>query len=132
MSRNLRQKLGFALLSLVTIIVVLPILWVVGYIVVQGAPAISWEFISAMPRDGMRAGGVWPAIVGTVLLTLGTAIFAVPLGVAVAIYLAEYASARVRATAKPLLEVLARRRPDVDDRPRVVQQRPRGPDARHH
>jgi phosphate transport system permease protein len=90
-SRQLRQQLGFALLSLVTIVVVLPILWVVGIIVLQGAPAISWEFVSAMPRDGMRAGGVWPAIVGTALLTLGTAIFAVPLGVAVAVYLAEYA-----------------------------------------
>jgi len=67
-------------------------LWLVGYIVVQGAPAISWEFVAAMPRDGMRAGGVWPAIVGTLLLTVGTAIFAVPVGVAVAIYLAEYAS----------------------------------------
>ncbi len=91
MSRHLRQQLGFALLSLATIIVVLPILWLVGYIVVRGAPAISWEFIMAMPRDGMRAGGVWPAIVGTGLLTLGTAVFAVPVGVAVAIYLAEYA-----------------------------------------
>ena len=91
MSRQLRQQIGFALLSLVTIMVVLPILWLVGYIVVQGASAVSWEFIAAMPRDGMRAGGVWPAIVGTVLLTLGTAIFAVPVGVAVSIYLAEYA-----------------------------------------
>ncbi len=92
MSRHLRQQLGFALLSLATIIVVLPILWLAGYIAVQGAPAISSEFITAMPRDGMRAGGVWPAIVGTLLLTVGTAIFAVPVGVAVAIYLAEYAS----------------------------------------
>jgi phosphate transport system permease protein len=91
MSRNLRQRLGFALLSLVAIIVVLPILWLVGYIVVQGAPAISVNFVLAAPRDGLRAGGVGPAIVGTLLLTLGTAIFAVPLGVAVAIYLAEYA-----------------------------------------
>ncbi len=91
MSRQLRQQLGFALLSLVTILVVLPILWLVGYIVSQGAPAISREFITAMPRDGMRAGGLGPAIVGTVLLTLGTAVFAVPVGVAVAIYLAEYA-----------------------------------------
>jgi hypothetical protein len=63
----------------------------VGYIFVQGAPAISWEFVTGLPRDGMRAGGVWPAVVGTLLLTLGTAIFAVPVGVAVAIYLAEYA-----------------------------------------
>jgi phosphate transport system permease protein len=91
LSRQLRQQIGFALLSVVTILVVLPIMWVVGTIVVQGAPAITWEFVTAMPRDGMRAGGVWPAIVGTVLLTLGTAVFAVPVGVAVAIYLAEYA-----------------------------------------
>ena len=91
MSRKLRQQLGFTLLSLSTIVVVLPILLLVGYILVQGAPAISWEFVTGLPRDGMRAGGVWPAIVGTLLLTLGTAVFAVPVGVAVAIYLAEYA-----------------------------------------
>lgn len=91
MSRQVYQRIGFALLSLATVVVVLPILMLVGYIVVQGAPAISWEFVTAMPRGGMRAGGVWPAIVGTVLLTLGTAVFAVPVGVAVAIYLAEYA-----------------------------------------
>ncbi|HUV91216.1 MAG TPA: phosphate ABC transporter permease PstA, partial [Anaerolineae bacterium] len=91
MSRKLRQQLGFTLLSLSTIVVVLPILLLVGYILVQGAPAISWKFVTGLPRDGMRAGGVWPAVVGTLLLTLGTAIFAVPVGVAVAIYLAEYA-----------------------------------------
>ncbi len=91
MSRNLHQRIGFALLSLVAVIVVLPILWLIGYIVFQGAPAISWEFLTMPPHDGMHAGGVWPAIVGTVLLTLGTAIIAVPLGVAVAVYLAEYA-----------------------------------------
>jgi len=91
MSRQVRQQIGFVFLTLVTIIVVLPILALVVYIVVQGASAISWEFITAMPRDGMRAGGLWPAIVGTVLLTLGTAVFAVPVGVAVAIYLVEYA-----------------------------------------
>ncbi|MBU0704033.1 MAG: phosphate ABC transporter permease PstA [Chloroflexi bacterium] len=90
-SRHVRQQLGFALLGITTVIVVLPILLLVGYIVVEGAPSISWEFITAMPRDGMRAGGLWPAIVGTLLLTLGTAVFAVPVGVAVAIYLAEYA-----------------------------------------
>ena len=91
MSRNLRQQVGFALLSLSTLIVVLPILMLVGYIVVQGAPAISWEFVTAMPREGMHAGGVWPAIVGTLLLTLGTALAAIPVGVGGAIYLSEYA-----------------------------------------
>jgi phosphate transport system permease protein len=54
-------------------------------------PAISWQFITQFPTNGMRAGGIWPAIVGTLWLTLGTAVFAVPLGVAAAIYIAEYA-----------------------------------------
>ena len=91
-SRELVQRLGFAFLTLVTVVVMLPIVLVVGYIVVQGAPALSWEFITQMPRGGMREGGVLPAIVGTLWLTAGTAVFAVPLGAAMAIYLAEYAS----------------------------------------
>lgn len=91
MSRLMTQRLGFTLLTLVTLMVVLPIILVVGLIIVQGASAISLEFISEAPRDGMRAGGIWPAIVGTFWLTLGTAIFSVPLGVAIAIYLSEYA-----------------------------------------
>jgi phosphate transport system permease protein len=91
MSRQTRQQIGFVFLTLAAIMVVLPILALVVYIVAQGASAISWEFVTAMPRDGMRAGGLWPAIVGTLLLTLGTAVFAVPVGVAVAIYLVEYA-----------------------------------------
>jgi phosphate transport system permease protein len=90
-SRFLTQRLGFALLTLVTILVVLPIVLLVGVIVAQGLSAINWEFLTAMPRDGMRAGGIWPAIVGTFWLTIGTAVFSVPLGVAIAIYLSEYA-----------------------------------------
>lgn len=91
MSRFATQRLGFALLVLVTIAVIVPIALVVGVIVVQGLPAISAEFLFTAPRDGMRAGGIWPAIVGTFWLTIGTAIFSVPLGVAIAIYLSEYA-----------------------------------------
>ncbi|MBN1668994.1 MAG: phosphate ABC transporter permease PstA [Anaerolineales bacterium] len=90
-SRYTRQKIGFGLLTSATLLTVIPIIAVVIYIIVLGAPAISWEFVSAMPRDGMRAGGIWPAIVGTFYLTLGTAIFAVPLGIGAAIYLSEYA-----------------------------------------
>ena len=91
MSRLLTQRIGFAFLTIVTVIVVLPIFVVVGAIVAQGAAAINWEFLTAAPRDGLRAGGIWPAIVGTFWLTIGTAIFSVPLGVAIAIYLSEYA-----------------------------------------
>jgi phosphate transport system permease protein len=91
MSRYLVQRLGFVLLGLTALIVVVPILFVVGSIVVQGMGAITWEFLTAMPRDGMKAGGIFPAIVGTLLLTLGTALAAIPVGVGGAVYLAEYA-----------------------------------------
>lgn len=90
-NRLLTQHLGFSLLTLVALFTVIPILAVFIYIIAQGAPAISWEFLSGFPHDGMRAGGILPAIVGTFYLTLGTAIFSVPLGIAAAIYLAEYA-----------------------------------------
>ncbi|MCL4296099.1 MAG: phosphate ABC transporter permease PstA [Anaerolineae bacterium] len=91
MSRWAIQRLGFGLLGLTTLIVVAPILLVIGLIVVQGLPALSWEFISTAPRNGMKEGGIFPAIVGTILLTLGTALVAIPVGVGGAVYLSEYA-----------------------------------------
>ncbi len=57
----------------------------------KGAPSISWEFISTQPRAGMTMGGILPAITGTVLLTIITAIVSVPFGISCAIYLNEYA-----------------------------------------
>ncbi|MBT3336477.1 MAG: phosphate ABC transporter permease PstA [Anaerolineae bacterium] len=90
-NRELTEKLGFSLLTLMTLLTVIPIIGTVIYIIVQGAPAMSWEFITGFPRDGMREGGILPAIIGTFYLTLGTAIFSVPLGIAAAIYLSEYA-----------------------------------------
>ncbi len=86
-----KAALGINLLRLITFITALPVIGIVVYIIVRGAPAISWEFLTAMPRDGMRAGGILPAIIGTFYLTLGTAIFSVPLGIAAGIYIAEYA-----------------------------------------
>jgi len=91
MNRYLVQRVGFVLLGLASLLVVLPILVVIGIIVARGAGAISWEFLTAMPREGMKAGGIFPAIVGTLVLTLGTALAAIPVGVGGAIYLAEYA-----------------------------------------
>lgn len=85
------QTLGFSLLTLVTVLVVLLIFSLLVYIFWQGASAISGEFLFGFPTDGMRSGGILPAIVGTLYLTLGTAIFSVPLGLGAAIYLAEYA-----------------------------------------
>lgn len=91
-TRYRQQRLGFRILTLMTVLTVIPIIAVIVYIVILGLPAISREFVTGFPRDGMRSGGIWPAIVGTFYLTLGTAIFAVPLGIGAAIYLAEYAS----------------------------------------
>ena len=86
------ERIGYGALILISILTVLPIVGLIVYIVARGLPAISWEFLTGFPRDGMRAGGILPAIVGTFYLTLGTAITSVPLGVAAGIYLAEYAS----------------------------------------
>jgi phosphate transport system permease protein len=91
MNRHLAQRLGFVLLGTMALFVVVPILLVIGTIVWRGIGAISWEFLLAMPRDGMKAGGIFPAIVGTLLLTFGTALVAIPVGVGGAIYLSEYA-----------------------------------------
>lgn len=85
------EKIGFAAMTALTGLTVLPIILVLIYILSQGITAISPEFIFGFPRDGMRAGGIFPAIVGTFYLTLGTAIVAVPLGLGAAIYLSEYA-----------------------------------------
>lgn len=91
MHRYQVQRLGFALLALAALVVVVPILLLIGTIFVRGISALNWEFLTSMPRDGMKAGGIFPAIVGTLLLTLGTAIAAIPVGVGGAIYLSEYA-----------------------------------------
>lgn len=92
LNRHLTERLGFGLITFTAILTVIPIVGIIIYILQQGAPAISWEFLTGLPRDGMRAGGILPAIVGTFYLTLGTAVFSVPLGIAAAIYLSEYAA----------------------------------------
>jgi len=91
LSRQASQRIAFALITLAAVVVVAPIFFIVGYIVYEGASAISWEFLTAYPYDGMKAGGLLPAIVGTLWLTLGTAVVAVPIGIGAAIYLSEYA-----------------------------------------
>jgi phosphate transport system permease protein len=85
------EKAGFGLLTFVSIVTVLPIIALGVFIVVQGLPAVSWDFVTGFPKDGMRAGGIYPAILGTIYLTIGTAVFSLPPGIAAAVYLAEYA-----------------------------------------
>lgn len=91
MKRQQTQKLAVAVITGAAALVVIPIVLVILYIVVQGIGALSWEFMTARPRNGMTEGGIMPAILGTLILTLGTAIVCLPLAIGAAIYLAEYA-----------------------------------------
>jgi phosphate transport system permease protein len=85
------QKIAFSFLLFSTLLIVLPVGFIVVEIIIKGLPAINWQFLSDMPRQGMRAGGILPAIVGTLYLVSGAIIFALPIGVLAAIYLSEYA-----------------------------------------
>ncbi|HNQ80237.1 MAG: phosphate ABC transporter permease PstA [Acidobacteriota bacterium] len=92
MRRELRgQKIGFGVLLLATLLVVIPVAAIVALVIAKGWGALSWEFLFSMPRDGMRAGGIFPAIIGTVYLVFISLAFALPIGVMAAIYLTEYA-----------------------------------------
>jgi len=91
LNKHTVQTLGFWGIRLVSLVTVLPILGIVVYIIAKGASAINWGFLTQMPYDGMRAGGILPAIVGTFYLMVGTSLFSIPLGIAAGIYLAEYA-----------------------------------------
>jgi len=90
-TRHLSQRSAFGLLIIATTIVVVPVLVIVLQIIINGAGAISWEFLTQAPSQAGKAGGILPAIVGTFFLMLGTIVFSLPLGVMAGIYLTEYA-----------------------------------------
>lgn len=85
------QKIAFFFLFLATLLIVVPVGLIVVIIIQKGLPAINWQFLADIPRQGMRAGGIFPAIIGTFYLVLGAIIFALPIGLLAAIYLSEYA-----------------------------------------
>lgn len=91
MSRQQSQKLAIWLITAVSAIVIIPVFIIILFVIINGLSALSWEFLTQPPTNGMTEGGIFPAILGTIFLTLGTAVAAIPLGVGAAIYLAEYA-----------------------------------------
>ena len=84
------EKVITALIKLIGALTILPVVFIIGYIIVKGLPAISKTFLLSMPAEGMREGGIFPSIVGTIWLTVMTIIFAVPFGVFTGVYLVEY------------------------------------------
>jgi len=74
-----------------TILLIIPVLIILATLIWKGGPAISWEFLFSNPTNGMTEGGIFPALIGTIWLVLVALAISVPLGVAAALYLSEYA-----------------------------------------
>ena len=89
--RKRTQAFMFALFRGAALVNIGALAFICGFLVIKGLPAISWEFLTAAPRQSMTAGGIFPAIVGTVYLCLGALLVALPLGIFAAVYLSEYA-----------------------------------------
>lgn len=89
--RKIEEAAGNAILLLSALLVVFILGVILTDIIWKGAGVISWEFLSQQPREGMTKGGIFPAIIGTIYVTLLSAGFAIPLGICCAVYLSEYA-----------------------------------------
>lgn len=90
-SRRLSQRIAFAVLRLAAVISIVPVLFIIIYTIVNGVGIIDWQFLTQAPSQAGKAGGIFPALVGTFFLMLGTVLFALPAGIMAGIYLAEYA-----------------------------------------
>jgi phosphate transport system permease protein len=87
---KLSQKAAVGLLALATALILVVLAFIVVFVLEKGLPQLSAEFLFSKPRNMGKAGGIWPAIVGTVILSIMAIAVALPLGVGTAIYLAEY------------------------------------------
>ena len=87
----LAEKVAFGTFKLLSGVIVTVLFVILAFIIIKGASVLNWDFITTPPTDGMRGGGVWPAIVGTFYLMIGSALFAFPLGIMSGIYMHEYA-----------------------------------------
>lgn len=87
----LAERIAFSLFRLLSAVIVGILIIILAFIIIKGASVLNWDFITTPPTDGMKGGGIWPAIVGTFYLMAGSAIFAFPLGIMSGIYMHEYA-----------------------------------------
>jgi len=86
------QKIAFGFFSFLSYSVVAILFVILGFIIIQGASVISWDFLTQAPEDGMTAGGIFPAIVETIYLVIGSSIVSFPIGIMSGIYMNEYAT----------------------------------------
>ncbi|MDR3236737.1 MAG: phosphate ABC transporter permease PstA [Prevotellaceae bacterium] len=91
MDKRTKQKAAFIIFRILSLCVVGILLWILGFIVYNGIGVINWEFLTTAPTEGMTAGGIFPAIVGTLCLVVGSIVFAFPIGLMSGIYISEYA-----------------------------------------
>ncbi|MDR2847905.1 MAG: phosphate ABC transporter permease PstA [Bacteroidales bacterium] len=91
MNKKTAQKIAFFTFRTLGLFVVAILFWILGFIIYNGIGVISWEFLTTAPTEGMTSGGIFPAIVGTLYLVLGSLIVSFPLGMMSAIYMCEYA-----------------------------------------
>jgi phosphate transport system permease protein len=89
--KHRRELLAKCVFGLMAAAMVVPLLMIISYLVYQGAPLISWEFLTTNPVGGMRRGGIWSALLGTIWLVGVSLLIAAPIGVLAAVYLNEYA-----------------------------------------
>jgi len=92
MNRNLKDTIVEGITGVSVLLIIFIIVSILAVTIVGGWSKLNWSFFSEFPKDGMTKGGIFPAIVGTALMTLIMAVAAVPFGVITAVYLAEYAS----------------------------------------
>jgi phosphate transport system permease protein len=92
MNRNVKDTIVEGITGVAVLLIIFIIVSILAITVVGGWPKLNWTFLSEFPKDGMTRGGIFPAIIGTALMTIIMAVAAVPFGVITAIYLAEYAN----------------------------------------
>lgn len=90
--KMLAQNVAFTTFRILSGVIVTILFIILAFIIIKGARVLNWDFITTPPTDGMKGGGIWPAIVGTFYLMMGSALFAFPLGIMSGIYMNEYAS----------------------------------------
>ena len=90
-AKELRQTVAKYSFFTMALLMIVPLVAIIAYLVYHAAPSLSWEFIVEVPKRGMREGGIWPALVGTIYLVFISLAVSAPIGILAAIYLNEYA-----------------------------------------